>query len=358
METVMSGVTADEQVVLDAIGKKLHPQAAPAKTQPGVQTPPTAERATTALAQDADLTIPQPADQPQEGVEPVEGQPAEGQSAEGEPLAAVAPGDLPPTLKVTIKDDDGKDVEQELPVDEVRSGYMRHADYTRKTQALAKERAVIPQKIAESERIVTETRAQFGQALQNLQAFVVHAAAPELQGVNWNQLSQENPTEYVRLKQRAEQVNATLAQIQNHQRQVASQAEAQQKKALAEAAQTARETLNREIPGGWNDDLYVKIQKGAVSHYGYTPEEFGMIVDARTMIMANDALKYRELISGKPIAQQKVAQAPLAVRPGAAPSATDKRQSQVERAREAARKSGSVDDAMALMQAKRARQAR
>ena len=349
------GYSEEDKTILASIHKKLNREPLAAAPKPAAPLPTPATPPNVPLNLD-EPQIAQPAEPAVTGDQPVEGQPAEGQQLEGDaPLDAAA---LPPTIRVTIKDEDGKDVEQDLPVDEVRSGYMRHADYTRKTQALAKERAVIPQKVAESERIATEARTQFTQALQNLQQFVVHAAAPELQQVNWNQLSQENPTEYVRLKQRAEQVNATLTQIQTYQRQVAATAEAQQKKAQREQALAAKETLNREIPGGWNDDLYVKIQKGAVNNYGYTPEEFGMIVDARTIIMANDAIKYRELISGKPIAQQKVAQAPLAVRPGAAPTQTEKNQTQVQKARDVARKSGSVDDAVALMQAKRARQTR
>lgn len=351
MPNDMMGHTAEDQAILDSLHKKLNPhEQQPAQPANGAE--PAAGPRTNHTPIDQDLTT-QP-EQAVEGAQEVEQQPAEGQSAEGEtPVEELV--ETPPTLKVRIKDEEGKDVEQELPVDEVVSGYMRHADYTRKTQALAKERAVIPQKLAESERAVSETRTQFSQALQNLQAFVTYAAAPELNGVNWNQLSQENPTEYVRLKQRAEQVNATLTEIQNYQRQVAEQAQAQQKKAIQEAAQSARETLNREIPGGWNDELYAKIQKGAVNHYGYTPEEFSTIVDARAILMANDALKYRDLVAGKPIAQQKVAKAPLAVRPGAAQTPADKRQTVVEKARDAARKSGNVDDAVALMQAKRQR---
>jgi len=186
----------------------------------------------------------------------------------------------------------------------------------------------------------------------------LNAAAPELQGVDWNRLAVENPGEHVRLTQRANQLNATLANIQSEQKRVSEQQATQQKKAQQDAAISARETLNREIPGGWNDELYAKLQKGAVNHYGYTHEEFSNIVDARAILMANDALKYRELISGKPIAQQKVEKAPLAVKPGAAPTSSEKQRSQVEKARETARKSGSVEDALALMQAKRARQAR
>lgn len=343
---MMMGYSTDDQAIVESIHKKLNKGeavAAPpaARPLPTPATPPN-------VPMDVDLD-PKPADPALEAVEPVEGQPAEGQIAEGEPTD-VAPA---PTLKVRIKDEEGKDVEQEVTLDEAASSYMRHADYTRKTQALAKERAAIPQKIAESERIVTETRASFNQALQNMQQFVVQAAAPELQGINWNQLSQENPTEYVRLKQRAEQVNATLAQIRNYQEGVAKQTEAAQKRSMQEAAVTARETLNREIPGGWNDDLYTKLNKAAVNHYGFTPEEFGNIVDARIILALHDATQYRDLKSGKPIAQQKVAQAPLAVRPGASPTQSDQRRSAVDRARDTARKSGSIDDALALMQAKR-----
>lgn len=348
----MMGHSAEDQAILDSLHKKLNPQEQQPQ-QPVKGTQPAQGPRTNHQPLDQDLT-PQP-EQAQEAIQEEAQQPAEGQELEAVEAEGEIPVEAAPTIKVTIKDDDGKDQEVELPVDEVRSGYMRHADYTRKTQALAKERAAIPQKLAESERAVTEARTGFTQALQNLEAFVVYAAAPELGNVDWNRLAVENPGEHVRLTQRANQINATLTQIRNHQTELAKQAQEQHQKAMKQAALDAREALNREIPGGWNDDLYSKITKGAINHYGFTPEEFGTIVDARTILMANDALKYRELVSGKPIAQQKVAKAPLAVKPGAAPTPADKRQSLVEKARETARKSGSVEDALALMQAKRQR---
>lgn len=363
----MMGYSEGDQAILESIHKKLNPgqQIEPAPKPKPLPAQPAGR------PQPMDVGIDEAQPEPEqaavddggihgEGGEEMEGQPAEGQSAEGDE-AQPAEGEgveLPPTVRVTVKDENGKDVEQDVPLTEVVSGYMRQADYTRKTQALAKERAIIPQKIAETEKRVAETTQQFGQALQNLEAFVLYAAAPELQGVNWNQLAVENPTEHVRLTQRANTINATLQQIRNHQAQIAKQSEEARLKSLQDSAAEARETLNREIPGGWNDDLYVKLQKGAVNHYGFLPEEIGNVVDARIIMALHDGLKYRELVSGKPIAQQRVAKAPLAVRPGAAPTKADVRQSAVEKAREAARKSGSIDDALALMQAKRARQAR
>jgi len=146
METVMSGVTADEQQVLAAIKNKLHPETSKPVLKPaGLPVGPAA----TQLAQDVDLAPqnPQSVEPPVEDVQPVEGQPAEGQTTEGEAAAEVAVETLP-TIKVTIKDDEGKDVEQEVTLDEARAAYMRHADYTRKTQSLAKERAQIPQKLS------------------------------------------------------------------------------------------------------------------------------------------------------------------------------------------------------------------
>ena len=350
------GYSEGDQQILDSLHKKLNRGEAVEQPKAAAPLPTPATPRNVPLDVAIDEPNPQPADQPVEGVEPVEGQPAEGQTAEGD---APVEGEPPPTLKITLKGDDGKDVETEVPIDEVRSGYMRHADYTRKTQQLATERKQIPQKLAEAERFVQDKSQQFSQALQNLEAFVVQSIAPELQNVNWQQLAQENPNEYVRLNQRAQQTNATLQQIRNYQKDVAKQSEQQRVKSMQESAAASRETLNREIPGGWNDDLYAKLQKGAVNHYGFVPEEIGNVVDARIIMAIHDGLKYRELQSGKPLTQQRLAQAPqLAVRPGAAPTGADKRQSAVEKARETARKSGSVDDALALMQAKRARTAR
>lgn len=357
MSEIMQGYGVEEQAIINSLHKKLHPNEVveqPVQAKP-LPTPPAPANVPMDVGLDS-----QPAEQPViDGLQPDAEQPAEGQTAEGEAPLEVEAGALPPTIKVIVKGDDGKDVEQEVPLDEVRSGYMRHADYTRKTQQLATERKQIPQKLAEADRFVQERSQHFDHALQNIEAFVVQAISPELQNVNWQQLAQENPNEYVRLNQRAQQVNATLQQIRNHRQEVAKQSEQQRTRSMQESAAASRETLNREIPGGWNDDLYAKLQKGAVNHYGFVPEEIGNVVDARIMMAIHDGLKYRELQSGKPITQQRIAGAPqLAVKPGATATGADKRQSAVETARAKAQKSGSVDDALAVLQAKRARQAR
>lgn len=66
--------------------------------------------------------------------EPVEGDEDGDQSEGDEPDEDEAEDEAPTTFTVKV---DG--VEMEVTLDELRSGYMRHADYTRKTQAVADE---------------------------------------------------------------------------------------------------------------------------------------------------------------------------------------------------------------------------
>ena len=368
MPETMTGYTAEDQAIADSIHRKLNPtEKVPAEKAP----PPVTDRLNPPPQQfepDQLGHTPETAegDAPAEGETPpaVEGEAAPEwqprlESAIAEAQAAGADlGTLPIKLKVTVKDDTGNDIEEEVDFNERKSGYMRHADYTRKTQQIAAERKAIPQKLSQAEEAITQTRNDFVQRLQYMQAALVQAVAPELGGVDFNRLSQENPTEYVRLNQRAQQVNATLGAIQKQIADANTQAARQSAAAKSKAAAESVEMLNRELPGGWNEGIYQKLTQGAVKHYGYTPEEFRTVIDARMMLMANDALAYRELKEGKPLAQQKVGKAPLAVRPGATATNAEKNRTELDRLRGKAQKSGSVDDAMALMQAKRGAQNR
>lgn len=290
-----------------------------------------------------------------EGQQPASEQPAEAETQTTETTTEGEQPDVeqPQTLRVKVQDDQGATVEQDITLEEAASGYMRHADYTRKTQKLAKDLAVIPQKMQEADNTIMAARSELQQNLQYLQAVVQSVAMAELQSVDWNRLQQENPNEYIRLINRKQQFSNTLGELQNYQNQVKQKATEHAQQRFHQARADMLQTLNREIPGGYNEDLAAKLTKGLVNEYGFLPEEISNNADARIIKMAKDALELRELKRGKPIAQQKVDKAPLAVRPNAPATPAEKANSQVDRQKAALQKSGSVEDAMKLMQLRR-----
>ena len=267
----------------------------------------------------------------------VEGQDAEPDS--GEEVATIPLDQLEAIeLETTYKGVDGKDVTEKLPIKAIREGFMRGQDYTRKTQELARQRDELGQKIRQG---IESERQQYQQTLQQLEAAILETAAPELKNVDWNALAANDPFEYVKLKNRAEQITNALNSVKVKQQEVKVKAEAEQRQVLQETAQKTWASLESERPG-WSQDTYQKVLKSA-EPLGYTTDEVGKWLDPRAIKLLHKAHLYDQLKAGTPAPQKKVVKAPVAVKPNASQpvSRTAQRQSN---ALSNLRKSGSVND--------------
>jgi len=130
---------------------------------------------------DADRT-----DEPQENAAPTDETPSEEDKDESEDEGD-SPGDTDEEseeqpdqtsnrkFKVTVKGEDGADLEQEVDEKELVAGYQRHADYTRKAQALAQREE---QAVEVVRAKVTEAQTHFVQKAQMAEALVARLAIP------------------------------------------------------------------------------------------------------------------------------------------------------------------------------------
>lgn len=247
-------------------------------------------------------------------------------------------------VKVTVQGED-----KEVTLEEARNGFMMQADYQRKTQELAKQRNEVQETARQA---VAQTQAQYAQNLQVLQQTLLAAAAPELQGVNWNQLAQTDPAEYVRLSNRAQAVNQTLQSFQVEMQRIAQANQEQMREKTTQAARQAVEVLQAKIPN-WNDTLYQDLLRTGVESYGFSPEEVGNVVDPRMIQVLHDAKQWRALQSQKPIAEKKVKDAPKVMKPGAPQSKSQAAGRDTQQLRERLKKSGGKDEAAAIALIKR-----
>lgn len=211
-------------------------------------------------------------------------------------------------LEVEITGDNGK-VTEKKPIKELKLGYMRQADYQRKTAEVARQREEVGQKVRQG---IESERTQYLQTLQQMESALVDSVAPELKDVNWNTLANENPGEYVRLRNRADQIATTLKAVQAKQQEVRQQQTAEQSQARQTAASKARETLEADIPG-WNDALYHTLMKTGESH-GFKAEEVGTWIDPRAIKLLHKAHLYDQL--QKPSNDKKVVVPPKVIKPG------------------------------------------
>lgn len=254
-------------------------------------------------------------------------------------------------LEVTYKGEDGRDVTSKIPVKELREGYMRQQDYSRKTAEVARQREAVSEEIRKG---VEGERAAYYQTLQSLQDVVLSSIDTELKTANWSELAANDPATYVRLDNRRKEIDRTLNEIQSKQQEVLRQRETERAQVRNQQARKSVEILESKIPG-WNDSLYQKLMKSGIETYGYKPDEIGSWVDHRAFEVLHDATEYRKLKAtakpDAPITTKKVVVAPKVVKPGAAAPATAAQSREAE-AMKQLQKRGTVADAAAVIKAR------
>lgn len=266
---------------------------------------------------------------------------------EAEPVAAepVAEATEPeatehePTVTVKI---DGKDVE--VPLSELKNGYQRQADYTRKTMEVSEQRKAAEAEAAKA-RAERETAAQ---ALQRAQA-VLEAQLQEQQQVDWAKLLETDPVEYLKQQHLAQVRQAQWQQNQQAQAHINAQREAEQAKAREAYLSEQQATLLAKLPD-WKDEAKAKAEKSALREYllteGFDKQTVDSITDAKAVLMARKAMLYDQMMSKAQAAAKKVSTLPQKVeRPGSGDSPNlDRRTAAFQRLG----KSGKVEDAAAV----------
>ena len=254
--------------------------------------------------------------------------------------------ELPDDLTIKVKLD-GE--ETEVTLDELRKGYSRYSDYTRKTQALAEERKAFQ---SEAEAIRAE-RAQYAELLPALknQLQVQTEAEPD-----WDNLYSEDPIEAARLERHWRKTHqerqAKLQAIEAEQKRVAEETAKEQQKALAEFVQTERNKLPEVIPE-WKDEATMQSEAKELREWalnnGFSERDLSALVQAthvsilRKAMLFDKGTKKVEKVKAQP---KKVARI---VKPGSSNTQVNPRSTEVKRASQRLVRSGRIADAAALL---------
>lgn len=247
--------------------------------------------------------------------------------------------DKPPVFTVKV---DGKNVE--VTLEELRKGYSREADYTRKTQQVSEERRAFQ---AEAELVRTE-RQQYAQLLGSLQAQLQQNAAPQ---IDMDRLYNEDPIEWVRQKELARDAEKVHAAIQSEQQRLSHiQAQEQYQSMQAHLAQQ-QDAMLKAIPEWANPDK-AKAEKTLLIEWGqklgFSSDELKNIFDHRAVVALRKAALYDQMMTKRGNIRPAVNNGPKPAKPGAAgrmDNTTDSRRSQQRLA-----KTGRVNDAASAIE--------
>jgi hypothetical protein len=210
-------------------------------------------------------------------------------------------------LKVTLKNEDGTEVTEEVAETELVKGYQRQSDYTKKTQALAERES---QAVDFLKTKHDEVRSHYLQ-----QAEVTRAAVTQMAGIKTEtemaQLANTDPAQWVAESQRQQAISKYLSQLDQQiagEKQAAQQEQAQrQQMATKQLYERAWGELQKD---GIDKPALAKIYESAHKAYGFTTDELGQVYDPRLVRMMKDAQAYQTLKAQKPAVTAKAAAAP------------------------------------------------
>ena len=241
--------------------------------------------------------------------------------------------------KVTVKGEDGADLEQEVDEKELIAGYQRHADYSRKTAELARREE---QAVEVVRAKVSEAQNHYVQQAQMAQALVARLAglrSPE----EMLELSRQDPAAYVAEQARQQQVHSMIAGLQNQWQQEQFRAQQDRQEALQQSFARCWGVLGQK---GIDKPKLQHIFETVSKDYGISQDRFATLNDPAVVMVMKDAVAYRELQKKRTEVTQKAAAAPRLPQKSPVPRADTQDKKRVERLRSGR---GSRDDLAAFI---------
>ena len=259
---------------------------------------------------------------------------------EEEETEIVAEEDLKYTIKV-----DGEELE--VGIEELKNGYQRQADYTRKSQALAEQRKETEQIQSERQRLEQE-RQMYANGLQMLQE-QQNAKLQEFNDTDWDSLKAEDPYQYMIKKDEYRDAQEKVQNVQQQQLLIQQERAEEAQKARAHFVQQEYSRLVEALPE-WNDkESTVKkdVQEYAKS-VGFLPEEINQLADHRSVLVIKKAMEYDKLTKKVSPKKKAVKKVPKVQKSGRGNSKEDIAAETIKKKRARLQKSGKQDDAASI----------
>jgi len=227
--------------------------------------------------------------------------------------------------------------EFEVTLDELRNGYQRQADYTRKSQSLAEQRKAYEANL----QAVQAERNQYAQVLENMSANQ-NAELQRYENINWQELKDSDPMEYMEKRLEYQEAKDKIAELNNERYRVQQQNEAEMASVLQEKIQNEAELLVQKLPeyADPNSTLKNDLRNYALG-LGFSEQDVDGITDHRVVMVLHKAMLQDQVAKGV----KKAKPVPKVVKSGTPQTKTQKAKKTVQAKRERLAKTGNARDA-------------
>ena len=317
---------------------------APKKSKPVVEDEPETnedDESDESFEADDESDEPESSDDPEEGDDADEGDDDEDESDEDGDEEA--DDDVEEHADLTRKVRHPKTGES-LTLGELFNGYLRTADYTRKTQAAAKERKEVEEKLKPELESIRGERVSLAEQLKLVKKAIEDATPQE---PNWDTLRSEDPDNFPEIYAAWDIHKKRMADLEKKSKDADEQVAKDNQRKYEEHMREQNALLIAAMPG-WDDPTKAKSGFKVIADYatslGWTEDDVNGVTDHRLFLILDKARKWD-------VAQKKAKGTKAPTKPPAKPGSSDRitpqkrKQSEYTRDKAAARKSGGLKDA-------------
>ena len=235
---------------------------------------------------------------------------------------------------------------QELSADELRKGYLRQSDYTKKTQSLSEQRKEMESLTEQYNSQLQQIQAERQQYIQHLQALSENQDIKKFD-IDWERLRLEDPLECVTKRQEFQEAKEKAEEVKTKAKQAMARSAAEKEQQWAKVVEDEKAKLIAALPEWGETDsqrqLATELRTYAQTQ-GYSEPEIDSLVDHRSFLVLRKAMLYDQMQNANPKAK-KLKGKPKVIRAGKGASRTQAQRDALKTKRNQLKNSGHVRDA-------------
>jgi hypothetical protein len=227
--------------------------------------------------------------------------------------------------------------EFEVTLDELRDGYQRQADYTRKSQSLAEQRKAYEANL----QAVQNERQQYAQVLEQMSQNQNYELQ-RFENIDWKELKDDDPMEYMEKRLEYQEAKDKITQLNNERARVQQQSQQEFNEIVTQKVQQEAELLAKALPeySEPGSTLKTDLRNYALS-LGFPANEIDSITDHRVVLVLHKAMLQDNAAKGV----KKVKVAPKVVKSGTPQTKSQRVKKVAQVKRERLSKTGHAKDA-------------
>ena len=184
--------------------------------------------------------------------------------------------------------------EFDVTLDELRNGYQRQSDYTRKSQSLAEQRKAYEANL----QAVQNERQQYSHILENVGKFQ-DIEVQKLNDIDWASLKDTDPMGYMEKRMELQEAREKAAQVKAEQTRIAHQSQQEHAVRMQDILQHEAGKLKEILPeyADPKSGLRDKLRDYALG-LGFDQQDINNIADHRVVLVLHKAMLQDEAKNG------------------------------------------------------------